>query len=287
MPHRFNVMDFFLATDIWYEQMGKYVGMLVRLQKIDLTKKSWWGVKGSPPPPTDRDFEMRPECQTCSKCHSEHYRVYEAGWMCLNHKCTEFWKLAGNRTPPKNPAYHDKFMSYRFKWDVNEYLGRLNYTLSTKPPVITKENGDEYRVGTMANSGITCPLCGKCVPRMHFLGWECTPDREGDSDNKNQDPKEECPWKLELKPRAVPLNWVTPSPPNDIDSFYESPRVEVQSQNKVELDVDSLSPYRRIKYTIGDIGTVTHLASNSEMNAGAFGPDYLFKSFQTNDLGLR
>ncbi|KAJ5614098.1 hypothetical protein N7528_007752 [Penicillium herquei] len=286
MPHRYNVMDFFLVTDIWYEQMGKHVGMLVRLQKIDLKKKSWWAVKGSPPPPTDRDFETRPECRECSTCHSEHYRIYEDGWMCLNHKCTKFWKIDGVDTAPKDLSYHPTFTSYRFEWNVEKYLGRLNYTLDTKPPVITDENQDDYRVGTMANTGITCPLCGNCVPRMHFLGWKCAPEPEA-TDGPNQEPKEECPWKLMLNPRAVPINWVLSPPPNDIDSFYESPRVEVSSLVKVELDVTSTSPYRRIKYTIGDVGTITHLASNSEVNARDFGPDYLFKSFQTNDLGLR
>ncbi|KAJ5738816.1 hypothetical protein N7493_001971 [Penicillium malachiteum] len=286
MPHRLNVMDFFLATDIWYEQMGKNVGMLVRLQKIDLKKKSWWAVKGSPPPPTDRDFETRPECRECSTCHSEHYRVYEDGWMCLNHKCKKFWKIDGLDMSPKDLSYHHTFLSYRFEWDVEKYLSRLNYTLDTKPPVITEQNQDEYRIGTMSNMGITCPLCGRCVPRMHYLGWKCAPEPEA-SDDPNEAPKEECPWKLTLNPRAVPLNWVLSPPPNDIDSFYESPRVELQSSVKVDLDVTSLSPYRRIKYTIGEMGTITHLASSSEMNSREFGPDYLFKSFQTNDLGLR
>ncbi|KAJ5114015.1 hypothetical protein N7456_002549 [Penicillium angulare] len=283
MPHRFNVMDFYIVTDMWHEKIGKFAGACARLQKLDLAKKSWWAEKGSPDPPIEPDFEMRPAAMRCGTCDVINRRIFKNGWICCNHECAEFWKLDGAEIEnPEALKYDYNFMAYRVRWNLAEHLSLAQYPLIPPVPELTPENHRQLQYGNRANKGMVCPLCRKCVPRTHFMGWKCdVPQLVGREIPEND---RGCPWTFMLQPSPMPFGTRLKK---ELEIYYNNPRHSYKFQFPDREDLTNSLPYRKFMFDLPGGGTVTQFLSNGEINAKMHGPDYLYHSLQAIDMGLR
>lgn len=281
--------------------MGEYTGYMMRLQKVDLASKSWWAAKDSPDPPIIRDFQTRPASIMCTSCQHSSCIVYKDAWMCLNRNCQAFWKVNG--APPTTALEYDPvFLSHRSNFDEEYSLDSEKFVLIPPPPVITADNLNIYRLGVHARQGIVCPLCAKCVARVLWDGWKCSVKHHTGPQPRSNEPK--CPfnliihgppislWDVVAAPYSSPmersrsLGRNSAMPRGGLESFYDHPRFDANCIQP-EDDPTSLAPYRKLKYSLGEIGTITHLVSNLAINARDNGPDDLFQRFQGLNLDLR
>src|SRR5262249_13587771 len=114
VPYRYNVLDFFRITDIWFEKIGGKAGARIRFEKLDLNSKSWWAAKDTADPvPVEQRSPISPAEQfTCESCTLPSPRIYEESWMCLEPTCRRFWTIAGS-PPPVNLTYAPEFLKMR------------------------------------------------------------------------------------------------------------------------------------------------------------------------------
>lgn len=276
-------MDFFIITDMWHEKVGKFAAVNVKLQKLDLTKKSWWAEKGSPDPPLERDFGSPPPMTTCDTCGVYTMRIYTKGLMCVSRKCSQFGKIDGAEVEdPMALEYDDNFLSCRLQWNLSEFLQRAEFPLIPPVPNITPENQRQLQYGIDATKGMVCPLCSKCVPRVYFLGWKC--DIDHIVGRPVPDNEKGCPWELMFKPSPIEIG---SRPREEVETFHKGHKFSVRWQLPVDEDKTNLLPYHKYVFELPGGGTVTHFASNAVINTRDHGPDYLFHSLQASDLGLR
>ncbi|KAJ5908332.1 Oxoglutarate/iron-dependent dioxygenase [Penicillium taxi] len=266
LPHRLNVMAHFQITDMWFEKMGKYAGLKVRFEKLNLTKQSWWSAKNSPPPLQYefRDFNKKPERQMCQECGQESTRVFQECWMCLHPKCVSFWTAENNKTPT-DLTYSSDFLNSRCHPDPSI---QPQHELKTDLLSTFKEEGSLECFSAVSWRGIVCPNCFKCIPREYWSGWKC--------DN--------CSFEKWFPMPVISLRSIMPN-----HELAAIKRV-VQFQGKTmrpNFDNLSLAPYRKYTYLLPGVGTITHMVSNSAINSRKGGPDDLFHDLQVKDLGLR
>ncbi|CAG8920378.1 unnamed protein product [Penicillium salamii] len=274
LPHRYNVMDWFRVTHVWFEKFGQKHSAKVRFEKINLAKKSWWGAKDSalPLPIEERDFETKPETIKCETCSSESLRIFEEGWMCLDTDCPDFWKIE-NASPPAELTYHPDFLNCRSPPDpaVQPFYSLVPDLLST-----LDESAPDFSTSRIAWKGIVCPKCKKCIRRTFWHGWKCDDDSVLDG--------EHCPFERFMKMTPVSLLDV-------IDDLELSPikRAILPDPKFIipEIDDVSFSPYQKFTYQFEGVGSITHFVSNREVNSGKNGPDDLFARLQSEDLGLK
>ncbi|CAG7969934.1 unnamed protein product [Penicillium salamii] len=274
VPHRYNVMDWFRVTNVWFEKVGEKYSAKVRFEKLNLANKSWWGAKDSPLPLPieERDFETKPECIKCSSCSSESLRIFEDGWMCLDPDCPDFWKIE-NASPPAELTYHPDFLNCRSPPDptVQPFYSLVPDLLST-----LDESAPDVSTSRIAWKGIVCPKCKKCIRRTFWHGWKCDDDSLLDG--------EHCPFEKFMKMTPISLCDV-------LDDFKLTPiKRAIPSDPKCiipEIDDVSFFPYRKLTYKLGGVGSITHFVSNQEVNSRKNGPDDLFVRLQSEDLGLK
>ncbi|KAJ5273119.1 hypothetical protein N7478_008244 [Penicillium angulare] len=293
MPHRYNVIDFFMVDAIWHEKIGEDTGVKFRLQKLDLSKKSWWAEKGSPDPTlcSERDFDLTPDSHTCGTCNTTNHRVYRNMEMCLNNECPEFWKVNGV-DPPETRELDPNFLAWRQNYDLKKHLDLAPHELIPQIPDITPENHREYRSGDKAKMGIVCSQCGRCLPRIKLNGWRCDFSHMNIvsyynlENSESRDNDTGCTWSLLCDPDPIRVEGLI-----DLDSlsrFYANPHSDISGEAITKSsDYTSFAPYKMEMYTIAGVGTVTHFISNTDINQNLNGPNHLFESFQINDLGLR
>ncbi|KAL2820991.1 hypothetical protein BDW59DRAFT_181323 [Aspergillus cavernicola] len=272
LPHRYNVMAFFRIADMWYEKINNKKACRVRLEKLDLSEKSWWAEKGSPKPVPHSQRLTKPDIKQCPTCLTHHPKVYSEGWMCLSDKCAGFWKLNGAQ-PPVELTFDQKFLDARLPADPE-----IQSPSSLVPNLLSTMSDDDPHISTstIARKGVVCPMCKKCITRRFWNGWKCTDPlangREG-----------ACTFQKVMPMHLVSVRSVS-------DDFELGPikrAVWFDSIIKPEVDNTGLLPYRRITYKLGDAGYVTHLMATKDINARDNGPNDLFQQLQVHDLGLR
>lgn len=283
-------MDLFVVVYLWSEKLNDKMITKVLLQKLDLSKKSWWAPKGSPPPPAERDYTIKPTSSKCLVCQKNYPQIFLEGHMCLNASCGEFWKINGE-IPINHPTYHPPFLNYRVSYNVAEHMDMLNSEVAPQIPKFNDENWYDWTYGKFARRGLVCPMCHRCVPRVFWHGWKCHIDHKVEpapySYEKN------CPWELRIPPRTFPTAGLQSPLVDDLESFMFTGgwgnRIK-DSPIEPIFNTTTLAPYRIINYLIRaanmNIGTVMHFISNPQLNAEEHGPDHLYQSFQVNDLGL-
>lgn len=274
LPHRYNVMAYFQVTDVWYERVGEKTGVKVRFEKLELSEKSWWAALGSPNPPSleERDFDTKPESIQCLSCHRKSPRIYNEGWMCLEPTCTDFWYI--NQSRPDALTFHPDFLNTR-----SRPARTIRPHHSLIPNLLGTISEDDPEVSSMriAWKAIVCPLCSKCVPRMFWRGWKCT-------DDGITGPQHQCPFQKLFNMPPVSIRSVV----DDFDlgpiqrALYFNPKMAIP-----EIDDESLFPYRKLTYRIRGVGSITHFVANRAINSQYGGPNDMFRTLQTGDLGLR
>lgn len=254
-------MGWFCVTDLWFEDLTGKNGIKVRLEKMDLTEKSWWSVKGSPDPlPLDqRDFVTRPESHQCTTCSKKSFRVYEEGWMCLNPKCSLFWTVNG--APPTDLTFHSTFLNYRTRPDP------ATVPQSDLAPNFFTTLKDVYSAGSTAREawrGIVCPKCSQCVSREYWDGWKCT----------------ECDFEYMMNMPTLTLDQAgSPDPKRRVRP--------IPSLMSPQIDDQSVAPYQKRTYILPGVGSVTHFVANDTINRQPGGPNDMFRNLQTTRLGLK
>ncbi|CAI7576308.1 unnamed protein product [Penicillium bialowiezense] len=274
LPHRYNIMDWFRVTNVWFEKLGQKHCVKVRFEKLNLAEKSWWAAKDSPLPLPlqQRDFETKPESVKCQSCSKESPRIYEEGWMCLDPSCVDFWKME-NDSPPAELTFHPNFLKSRSPPDP---AVQPSYSLVPDLLSTLDENATDVSTCRIAWKGIVCPMCFKCIRRTFWQGWKC--------DDDSVLGKESCPFQKFMKMTPVSLRVV-------LDHFELAPikRAILFDQKFSIPEVDDISffPYRKLTYNLEGVGTITHFVSNRTINSRKNGPDDLFVKLQSGDLGLK
>ncbi|KAJ5272615.1 hypothetical protein N7478_007740 [Penicillium angulare] len=273
-------MDFFQVTDIWSEKINGHIGMKVRFEKINVSKKSWWAIKGSanPVPHGARDFNICPELTVCETCEGKSPRIFKEGWMCLSPNCGQFWQMDGLEVP-QDLTYDEAFLNKRELPKAG-----IQYPFLLKPNLLVDLLREEAVPLTRRDNwrGVVCPLCGKCVPSMFWNGWNCS----WKTDIQHTIP---CKWTYLFNITPVSLQSLTSTGREDTASMSNYRLTEYESttfHHKV-TDYMSCKPYVKVSYVLPDIGSVTHYKSNRYINEQPKGPDDTFSSLQNSNLGLR
>ncbi|PGH20387.1 hypothetical protein AJ80_03655 [Polytolypa hystricis UAMH7299] len=271
VPHRYNILDYFRITDVWFEIFkGKKVGRL-RLEKLYLENKSWWAPLDNqhPGPLKDRDDIHEALYSTCGTCQKSSPTVYATGWMCLEESCDGFWKINGALQREKLP-YADDFVKKRSL-----------PTNPVQPPhslvpdfMSTLSDNDKDLTGSSALlHGIVCPQCHGCIPRTRWHGWVCeTPN---------------CSFKYLHKPQPVSLRSII-SGVELGSAGHRVPWIPKSGESGwVKRVIEYLENYRKDTYEIEGIGVVTHFSPKASVNNREGGPNDMFREIQEHDIGLK
>ncbi|EEH17663.2 hypothetical protein PABG_00226 [Paracoccidioides brasiliensis Pb03] len=268
VPHRYNVMDLFRITNIWFEKVDKMPAARIRFEKLDLDSKSWWAPENSNDPiPIRQRISIAPiDGPTCKSCSSTSPRVYQEGWMCLRPFCNQFWRVNGS-SPSKTLTYHPLFLRMRTqqKQPVRAPCSLVPDLLST----FLKEDTD-LTSARVTWKGIVCPKCRRCISRKYWRGWIC--ETEG------------CDFKYQFSMTRVSLRSVLP----ELEMGPVGHRLPRKGkENKTAPVVHYMKNYRKDMFQIPGVGLITHFAANNTVNYRERGPNDLFKMLQEEDLGLR
>ncbi|KAA8567603.1 hypothetical protein EYC84_008078 [Monilinia fructicola] len=124
--HHFNVLDFFHVTDIWCELENGLKAWKVRMEKIDLTKRSWWSPIDSVAHLSQGYDGVKTVSQTCGVCNFSCKTMYTQGWTCQNPQCSSFYSFDG-QVDVNDLQYCEDFLQER-----TQYTG-------IPPPVVRPE----------------------------------------------------------------------------------------------------------------------------------------------------
>ncbi|KUJ09311.1 uncharacterized protein LY89DRAFT_598097 [Mollisia scopiformis] len=187
LPHYYNVLGWFKVTDVWRETDKKI--WKIRLEKIDLTERSWWAAYGTYPAGTDPlavDYESpKATIQVCGACHYSSKQLYEQGWVCLQSHCQQFFKFSDATVETSSLQYSDAFLRERTKFTGPD-PGPLSPPLPTQADLDGSGNTPYEKI---FRAGIICPECGCCSRRVQWHQWECENDA--------------CSFVHHLKPRVI------------------------------------------------------------------------------------
>ncbi|KAL2854516.1 2OG-Fe(II) oxygenase superfamily-domain-containing protein [Aspergillus pseudoustus] len=274
LPRPFNVMDYFRVSYVWHEKIDDHVAVRIRLEKVDLEKKSWWAVKGSSSPPSNAErVWVNPTQHRCATCGVKSPWIYTIGWICVNKACATFWTLPNGAAPPSDLTYDPKFLAFRHPPGVG-VLSEPHYSLIPDCMSVIPD-GDPHSTFTRKawKMGVVCPKCRQCLSRRYWDGWRCD---------------ETCGFERRLQMHPLSLRAVI----DDYEVAAIRRAIVFDPDKEPDIIVPSFDdasslPYRRLIYTLPGAGTVTQFVSNRFINRRAHGPDDLFIQLQDTNLGLQ
>lgn len=264
--HHFNVLDFFHVTDIWCELENGLKAWKVRMEKIDLTKRSWWSPIDSVAHLSQGYDGVKTVSQTCGVCNFSCKTMYTQGWTCQNPQCTSFYSFDG-QVDVNDLQYCEDFLQER-----TQYTG-------IPPPVVRPEpitdadlvGEDAFGVEERCKQGIVCPKCYGCIRRLEWRQWTC--------ENVN------CDFTHTVTQIPVPITKVLSRglvcDDSPLDLIHKSVAV---SQKPIGLyDVYEL----QIPGETTPAGWIQVFRSNGLINSQPGGPNDLFQGMQKDDYKLR
>ena len=284
LPHVYNVLDWFHVTDVWPEKSGDkgLIAWRIRLEKVHLSEKSWWAVKGFPAMPQDSSNERpKADVQTCADCGSASKVRYNAGWACLEVGCKSFFKF--------KYGYDDATLDYdgQYMQERSVYRGLPPGPLNRPPP--SKHgiaDAEIYGFEKILKRGMICPRCGCCSRRIAWDHWYC----------ENLD----CDFTYIFKQRTITLHDVL----SKAMDYFEANKSPGSTKSLVEeMDKEFAiggvlvthsfhGPWNINEYAIPNdigkiIGWVRHFRSSGIINQQKDGPNDLFQQIQSGEFGLR
>jgi hypothetical protein len=273
LPHYYNVLGWFHVTDVWAEKLQGIITWRVRLEKICLSEKSWWAVKGSPV--LAQEGFQTVESQMCPQCDQSSKSIYNASWACLNTECTSYFQFQN--------GYDDSSLDYSegFLKERSEYQGSPPGSLSQ--PLLTAQDMaqmDAFGVENAFKRGIVCPKCGCCSRRIAWDHWFCE--------------NSACDFTYWLEQKPMSINDVL-ARTMDMDKDGEE-RSKPKANTFVARDIRSsqtihghwdVNQYRILGEAGEIIGFVRHFKSNSILNQQKDGPNDLFMQMQSGNFNLR
>ncbi|KAK7710718.1 hypothetical protein SLS64_005621 [Diaporthe eres] len=194
-------LAWFLVTHMWPKPALNEKGItkdvwMVRLEKIDLSERSWWSnaAHGALPYPSleERDFKAKAAEEACGTCGQISFRLFKSHFVCLNGDCEKWFRVNGEliENQPDNMVYNDDFLRERFdRLDDNLVIQPLEETYPNLYPTFEQfvaknypdSQGPESSV-TAASlaarneallTGFSCPRCGLANSRVQYHGWYC------------------------------------------------------------------------------------------------------------------
>ena len=246
--------------------MDGKAAIFYRMQKTDLSSKSWWAPINCKEKTEVRDFGPKALRQTCTKCGQECPQRFAVGWMCANQQCKQFWKIS-NKIVREGIAYNPLWLEERAD------LSKVESPFMTKGQLLSnfeKENG-AINYSETAMRGIICPKCGGCIPRMHWNGWKCTSPG--------------CGFVETLTPK--PLHAVEVI--DNVGKRFDGPALSEDTVLDPAIPVSRKRHglYNVTKYDLADGCFVTHVHSNKILNQAANGADQLFFALQKADVDFK
>ena len=267
IPYRYCAMGPFHITYIWAEKIKGKVCFKYRIQKRNLSSKSWWAAKTSQPlPHAGPDTKIKAFSKECDDCHVTNKQVYQEGWICLNHACSSFWTLSGSAVP-RELRFDVAFINELTVFDVWEPPHNM------KPDLIDPngEHSERIPVNKQGWGGIVCPHCGRCNARRHWDAWRC--QTEG------------CSFIRSLPHKMVYLNDVNNGL---LDTFHgHAIPADTIEDPKITLKVVKHGFFRMHSYCLSPGSTISHFLSNEPINATPGGANDVFYALQKVDIGLQ
>ena len=263
-------------TDVWAEKIDNKITWKVRLEKINLAKKSWWAVKESSPlPPNITTPCEKADSKTCFDCGATSKERYNAGWTCLEPSCKSFFQFEIGYDDT-TLDYSEKFMKERTIFQ-GLALGPLFKPLPRDEDL---SELDAYGYEWIFKRGIVCPKCGCCSRRILWNHWFCE--------------NSECDFIHGLRKRMMPLNEAIASGMANAEEDLVTKSAEDQlnlefAKGGVIRTHDVHGPWTVNEYAIPDeggkiIGFVRHFKSNGIINQQKDGPNDMFKQMQSEDF---
>ena len=242
LPHRYNVLDWFIITHVWPEPNGTKLAFRARLQKVDLGTKSWWAIKGSAAPVEERDFSACALSQTCTGCHRASSQVYRIGWVCLWEDCSRFFKIRGQTIT--NLTYNKRFLDERRQV--------LRQPPTKLLPTVPKDESGFANQWWMRQgwTGVVCPKCGRCNAAMEWQYWKCEAD--------------DCDWTYELKHPITSHCELQPF--NGLGYSGHAPSHNICKYPFTQLKMNIYGPFVINTYEILPGNYVWHFQANNTIN---------------------
>ncbi|KAF7862641.1 hypothetical protein EAF04_007514 [Stromatinia cepivora] len=267
LTHHFNVLDFFHITDVWCELQGGLKVWKVRMEKIDLTKRSWWSPVNSVAHLSQNYDGVKTVVQTCHACNTSCKTIYTQGWTCRSPQC-EFFYSFDHQVDVNDLQYCEDFLQER-----TPYTGAPPPPLRPEP-VTDADLVDEdvFGVEERCKQGIVCPKCHGCIRRLEWQQWTC--ETVG------------CDFTHTVTQIPVPLSKVLSATAfladkSPLDFVHES--VGVNQKPIGHYDVYEL----KIPGEITPAGWIQIFRSNGLINSQPGGPNDLFQGMQKDDYKLR
>ena len=262
-------MDWFQVTDVWAERVNGNVCFKYRLEKIDLSSRSWWAIKGSADTVPEPNYHIKATRKTCVQCTKQSPQIFQEGWMCLNEECTLFWTTNGVE-PPAVLNYNARFLEERTKFP--EHI-KPPYPL--RPDILEDNPGNDptYAFSQFGWKGIACPRCGRCNHRAHWDSWRCVTLNCGFTHQVQQpilSPREvlSSGHFVETTGHAIPYD--------SVDPLVSCREVTFQGNWRIHT------------YDLIAGNSVTHFFANKAINAVEGGPNDMFINLQKgNSMGLQ
>ncbi|QSZ36984.1 hypothetical protein DSL72_009076 [Monilinia vaccinii-corymbosi] len=266
LNHHFNVLGFFHVTDVWCELENGLKAWKVRMEKIDLTKRSWWSPIDSIAHLSQGYDGVKTVVQTCGACNTSCKTIYIQGWTCQNPQCESFHTF-DNQVNVNDLQYCGDFLQERTR-----YTGAAPPTLRPEPVTDADLVGeDAFGVEERCKEGIVCPKCYCCIRRLEWRQWTC----------ENVD----CDFTHTVTQTPVPITKVLSSGPvadnSPLDLIHES--VGVSQKPIGHYDVYEL----KIPGETTPAGWIQVFRSNGLINSQPGGPNDLFQGMQKDDYRLR
>lgn len=238
---------------------------MLRFEKIDLYRVSWWDSQDAEDPPQAPNFTTKAFSKTCHCCITESKQVMEPGWVCLNESCQQYNILDGSEMPEDAKRNLDFIMERTIFADFDG--------LPDIVPALPDPESVDATFSTERNSwkGIVCPKCKRCNSRTHWDAWRCA--------------TEGCDFVLPIKHQVHSVGSLLA----DNTSEYSGRALPLDkcSAPIVEQESEFIGYWRIQRYTLFTGNTITHFMANAHINRKPGGAHQILRELQEVDLGLR
>lgn len=264
-------MGGFRITYIWSEKSNGFVVIRYRMEKLDLMHKSWWGAENSGSSPWARKTaDVKALEKQCDDCHETFKQVYQGGWMCLNEKCGAHWKLNGVKPTDADLKFHEAFLLERTEPTETQ----APFSTVPKLSKIDRTSGQEktFSVKAQCWRGIVCEDCGRCNQRQDWDAWRCYGT--------------DCHFEYAPQREIIPASAVMGDSVHPFEGLAISD--DSWDANHVTCERKTHGSYLIHDYSLAhDSIKITHVHSNSPINAKPGGADDVFRGLQEANIDFK
>jgi hypothetical protein len=248
---------------------------MVRFEKINYSEISWFAKAG------DISHTLtvgQHACIAleCHKCHKRSKHIYDKGWTCLNHLCTQHFLFMVNiddQVQWQLMKSEQVQYSFHFLSERSDGTNRIKHRHELVPQLPTINTDVSFGVEEEFKRGIVCPYCRCASRRVYWNNWRC---ENGD-----------CNFAYQLETRIYPLSEVA------------NETKKAKTKNKIKHDQEltsewktNIAGYKVQNFTlVGEddrvCGVVTVFRATEEICAKPTGPDNLFLSLQDQNVDYK